>query len=107
MWVGCGDDIYILECFKKGHIRIEPVKDSEGVYEQVWSHRMTETIPDATYYTARFNPAAIDRETASSFGVSPYYRSRPILTTPLLAEALRGCDTYVEKTVMKGSIVQG
>jgi len=28
-WVGCGDDIYVLECLGKGHIRIEPVPGGE------------------------------------------------------------------------------
>lgn len=30
-WVGCGDDIYVLECLGKGHIRVEPVQANEGV----------------------------------------------------------------------------
>ena len=30
-WVGCGDDIYVLECLGKGHIRIEPVEADEGM----------------------------------------------------------------------------
>jgi hypothetical protein len=25
-WVGCGGDIYVLDCLGKGYIRIEPVK---------------------------------------------------------------------------------
>jgi hypothetical protein len=25
-WVGCGEDIYVLECLGKGHVRIEPVE---------------------------------------------------------------------------------
>lgn len=29
-WVGCGDDIYVLECLGKGYIRVEPVKSKEG-----------------------------------------------------------------------------
>lgn len=29
-WVGCGNDIYVLECLGKGHIRIEPVEADEG-----------------------------------------------------------------------------
>lgn len=29
-WVGCGDNIYVLECLGKGHIRIEPVAANEG-----------------------------------------------------------------------------
>jgi len=30
-WVGCGDDIYVLECLGKGHIRIEPSTNDEGL----------------------------------------------------------------------------
>jgi ATP-dependent helicase IRC3 len=29
-WVGCGGDIYVLECLGKGHIRIEPLEADEG-----------------------------------------------------------------------------
>jgi ATP-dependent helicase IRC3 len=28
-WVVCGEDIYVLECIGKGHIRIEPVPGGE------------------------------------------------------------------------------
>lgn len=31
-WVGCGDDIYVLECLGKGFIRIDPVKTTLGGY---------------------------------------------------------------------------
>lgn len=29
-WVGCGGDIYVLECMGKGHIRLERLEDPEG-----------------------------------------------------------------------------
>lgn len=29
-WVGCGGDIYVLECLGRGHLRIEPMDSSEG-----------------------------------------------------------------------------
>ena len=29
-WIGCGEDIYVLECLGKGHIRIEPAGQDEG-----------------------------------------------------------------------------
>jgi ATP-dependent helicase IRC3 len=29
-WVGCGNDIHILECLGKGYIRIEPVPEDGG-----------------------------------------------------------------------------
>ena len=25
-WIGCGGDIYVLDCLGRGHIRVEPVK---------------------------------------------------------------------------------
>lgn len=28
-WVGCGNDIYVLECLGKGYVRVEPVEGSE------------------------------------------------------------------------------
>jgi ATP-dependent helicase IRC3 len=31
-WVGCGSDIYVLECLGKGYIRIEPDTEGEGEY---------------------------------------------------------------------------
>ena len=34
-WVGCGGDVYVLECLGKGHIRIERVEDDEGKYINV------------------------------------------------------------------------
>jgi|ERR1700722_10294172 len=29
-WVGCGGDVYVLECLGKGHARIERVNGTEG-----------------------------------------------------------------------------
>jgi len=29
-WVGCGNDVYVLECLGKGYIRIEAVPADEG-----------------------------------------------------------------------------
>lgn len=31
-WVGCGGDVYVLECLGKGYIRIERVEGDEGEY---------------------------------------------------------------------------
>ena len=30
-WVGCGGNIYVLECLGKGYIRIEPVQDETSM----------------------------------------------------------------------------
>lgn len=40
-WVDCGEDIYVLECLGKGHIRIEPVSDGE--------HHRRQAIISPTY----------------------------------------------------------
>ncbi|KAF4605167.1 hypothetical protein EYR40_003950 [Pleurotus pulmonarius] len=90
-WVGCGDDIYVLECLGKGHIRIEP---KEG--EQSESH-----------FQAWFAPASLDRETAQAFKLSPFFRSRKIATAPTLGAAVRACDTYARTKVIHGPMVQG
>lgn len=29
-WVGCGGDVYVLECLGKGFIRVEPAQTEEG-----------------------------------------------------------------------------
>lgn len=34
-WVGCGEDIYILECLGKGYIRVERVSADEGQSDKV------------------------------------------------------------------------
>ncbi|CCL99024.1 uncharacterized protein FIBRA_01033 [Fibroporia radiculosa] len=86
-WVGCGDDVYILECMGKGYIRIEPVKADEG--------------------KAHFTPANLSMVTAFTLKLSPYQRSRQILTAPTLVEAIRGADTYAVSKIVKGSLVMG
>jgi ATP-dependent helicase IRC3 len=40
-WVDCVEGIYVLECFGKGHIRIEPVSDGERNQRQALSVRLT------------------------------------------------------------------
>jgi ATP-dependent helicase IRC3 len=32
-WVGCGNDIYVLECLGKGYIRIEPIEETAGMHD--------------------------------------------------------------------------
>ena len=49
-------------------------------------------------------PAMLDRLTAKSFKVSPYMRSRAILTAESLSDAIRGCDTYVQAKVTRGEM---
>lgn len=34
-WVGCGDDVYVLECLGKGYIRIDPVPADDGGFTNI------------------------------------------------------------------------
>lgn len=44
-WVGCGDDIYVLECLGKGHIRIEPAKEDERKFFERCKHTIASRNP--------------------------------------------------------------
>ncbi|KAJ6575059.1 P-loop containing nucleoside triphosphate hydrolase protein [Mycena capillaripes] len=90
-WVGCGGDVYVLECLGKGYVRIEPV---EGGYE------------DGTHFQAYYTPA-IDGATAASLKIGPFLRKREILTATDLSDAVRGCDTYVKAKVVFGQMALG
>ncbi|KAJ3870183.1 P-loop containing nucleoside triphosphate hydrolase protein [Lentinula novae-zelandiae] len=90
-WVGCGNDIYVLECLGKGFIRIEKVEATD--------------VP--AHFSARFTPAALDRATAADLKVSPFLRSRRILQSEDLSEAIKGCDTYAKTKVVFGPMAIG
>ncbi|KAF8832295.1 hypothetical protein HHX47_DHR1001479 [Lentinula edodes] len=91
-WVGCGSDVYVLECLGKGFIRIEKVE-------------ATDEVP--AHFSARFTPAALDRATAAGLKVSPFLRSRRILQSEDLSEAIKGCDTYAKTKVVFGPMAIG
>ncbi|KAE9408139.1 P-loop containing nucleoside triphosphate hydrolase protein [Gymnopus androsaceus JB14] len=57
-WVGCGDDVYVLDCLGKGFIRVE---------------RVDATDEHAAHFSAHFTPAALDRITAASLKISPFH----------------------------------
>jgi ATP-dependent helicase IRC3 len=42
-WVGCGNNIYVLECLGKGYIRIEPVVTDSGMcqFSQVYTFKLS------------------------------------------------------------------
>ncbi|KAK7059006.1 putative ATP-dependent helicase IRC3 [Paramarasmius palmivorus] len=90
-WVGCGDDVYILECLGKGYIRVEPVIDNE----------------EGDHYKATFTPAALDKATAIGLKVSPFLRNRHVLKAHTLTEAIKGCDTYAKLKVVRGPMSLG
>ncbi|KAJ7634254.1 P-loop containing nucleoside triphosphate hydrolase protein [Mycena polygramma] len=88
-WVGCGGDVYVLECLGKGHIRIERVEDEDG-----------------EYFQAHYTPA-IDGATAASLKIVPFLRKRHILKAANLSDAVRGCDTYATAKVVFGQMALG
>ncbi|KAG1757630.1 P-loop containing nucleoside triphosphate hydrolase protein [Suillus lakei] len=91
-WVGCGDDIYTLECLGKGYIRIERVSADEE---------------KPTHYRATFTEATMHMPSAKVFKVSPFMRKRLIMTAETLSDAIRGCDTYAAQKVLRGSLALG
>ncbi|KAJ4486068.1 P-loop containing nucleoside triphosphate hydrolase protein [Lentinula aciculospora] len=91
-WVGCGNDVYVLECLGKGFIRIEKIKA---------------TVELPAHFSAHFTPAALDRATATNLKVSPFLRSRRILQAEDLSEAIKGCDTYAKTKVVFGPMIVG
>jgi len=91
-WVGCGNDVYVLECLGKGYIRIEPVEANEE--------------SDA-HFQAHFTPAVLHKGTAAAFKMSPFMRSRQVMTAMSLSDAVKGCDTYAETKVVFGRMALG
>ncbi|KAF9453867.1 P-loop containing nucleoside triphosphate hydrolase protein [Macrolepiota fuliginosa MF-IS2] len=89
-WVGCGNDIYVLACLQHGDVRIQSKKDDEG--EEA--------------FTAYFIPQLNER-TARQAKLPTYMRRRHILDSATLTEAVKGCDTYVAKKVLRGAMVKG
>lgn len=118
-WVGCGDDIYVLECMGKGHLRIEPYTpkdlpedveaEPEGV---VYSASCSPpniykvSLDELPRYKGMYTPASLPMVTAMVLKLSPFRRSQRILTASTLAEAVKGCDTYANK-IVKGPLVLG
>ncbi|KAI0068249.1 P-loop containing nucleoside triphosphate hydrolase protein [Artomyces pyxidatus] len=90
-WVGCGDDIYVLECLGKGHIRIEPAEDEDT---------------GENYVRAYFSPT-LHFATAAAMGIPRFQTKRKILDALNLADAVRGSDTYAADKVLKGGLAMG
>jgi ATP-dependent helicase IRC3 len=108
-WVGCGGDIYVLECLGKGHIRIEPVPEDESTwarYCRSHSHPHVDIVNER-HFQAFFAPAMIDKVTSKALKISPFMRSRHILTAKDLSAAIRGCDTYATAKVVFGQMALG
>ncbi|KAI0257368.1 P-loop containing nucleoside triphosphate hydrolase protein [Lactifluus subvellereus] len=85
-WVDCGGDIYVLDCVGKGHIRIEAVPKDTG-----------------NHFHAHYTPT-IHPKTASALNISRFQKNRKVLDANSLADAVRGCDTYVIGKVVRGPL---
>lgn len=109
-WVGCGGDVYVLECMGKGYIRVQPAEDEESEYslrmDSYARAKLSRTDPEARY-TAHFTPPTLPARTAMMLKISPFQKTRHILTATNLADAIRGGDYYAKTKVVKGPIVAG
>lgn len=109
-WVCCGDELYILECMGKGFIRVEPVEGGEeGMLMSLKLYdRPALLIPYlGEKYQAHYTPPTLTRGTAYMLKISPYRRSKKILSAQTLAEAIRDCDTYAQSKVLPGQVALG
>ncbi|KAF9237313.1 P-loop containing nucleoside triphosphate hydrolase protein [Melanogaster broomeanus] len=91
-WVGCGNDIYILECLGKGYIRIEPIPEDED---------------NPAGFRATYTEATMHISSARQLKISPFMRKRLILTAQSLPDAVKGCDTYATQKVLRGPLALG
>lgn len=49
----------------------------------------------------------LHKGTAAAFKMSPFLRSRKVLTAVNLSDAVRGCDTYAKTKVVFGPMALG
>ncbi|EKM61106.1 uncharacterized protein PHACADRAFT_156288 [Phanerochaete carnosa HHB-10118-sp] len=108
-WVGCGGDVYVLECLGKGYVRVELVQDENGMNCSscfVWLFTGTLADPE-THFEAHYTPPTMTPQTAALLKISPFQKSRKILSAGTLEDAIRGCDNYAKNNIMKGPLVSG
>lgn len=89
-WVGCGDNIYVLPCLQYGDVRIQLIQDKD----------------DQEKFSGYFLPQLGPKLTKTK-SLPSYLRRRNILEAQTLEEAIKGCDTYVAKQVLKGKLSRG
>ncbi|CBQ70866.1 conserved hypothetical protein [Sporisorium reilianum SRZ2] len=106
-WVDCGGQTYILDVPRYGFVTVE---------------RNTDVSEDTAEWTSWFTPSNADADEAAAAsgrasssaapgrgrgrwagGGSPYRRPRHVLYAPTLEQAVRGCDLYVQKSVLRNS----
>ncbi len=107
-WFAIGEEKYILECLNKGHISVEFVPEGTFLVRGIAVMLIGNLDPEhGPHWAATYTPAALDRATAFALKVSPFMRTRKVLTTLQLDEAIRGCDTYALKKVVHGPMALG
>ena len=60
-------------------------------------------IDGETHFRAHYSPT-MNPETASTLNISKFQTNRKILDADSLADAVRGCDTYVSQKVLRGPL---
>ncbi|KAI1788749.1 P-loop containing nucleoside triphosphate hydrolase protein [Ganoderma leucocontextum] len=98
-WVSCGGGVYVLECMGKGYVRITPIEtdgEDDGDGEDA-----------GAMFVAHYTAPTLAKPTAWILKISPFRRSKKILTAATLADAIRGCDTYAQKEVLPGGVSRG
>jgi len=92
-WVGCGGDVYVLECLGKGFVRIEPAEDEDE--------------PELRYKALFIPTLNLPAHVTRSLKLSPFQRRKQILLAANLHDAVQGCDTHVKSQILKGSLSLG
>jgi len=88
-WVGCGNDIYVLDCMGKGHLRVEPIKRTASI--------KSGSQAESPRFRGLYMPASM----------RSFERSQRILAIGTLAEVVKGCDVYVKKIIPNPSLSRG
>ncbi|KAI0348569.1 P-loop containing nucleoside triphosphate hydrolase protein [Trametopsis cervina] len=92
-WVGCGGNIYVLECLTQGYIRVEPIDDSEE--------------PQARFRATFVPTLNLPRQVARQLKLSPFQRSKKVLDATNLEDAIKGSDIYASTQVLVGHAAMG
>ncbi|TBU45109.1 P-loop containing nucleoside triphosphate hydrolase protein [Dichomitus squalens] len=114
-WVSCGGGVYVLECLGKGYIRITPTEggdEDDGEREDGGGGESETTGAVAgqeqnAKFVAHYTPPTLAKQTAWMLKISPYRKSRQILTAATLGDAIRGCDTYALNEILPGTVALG
>ena len=110
-WVGCGADVYVLECMGKGYIKIEPAVDDEGPSPALlgaYTSAHDLNSPGEQMLHAHYVQPIPEWELQrSQYKKTRFRRPRHILSARTLDEAVRGCDNYATSKVARGNLAFG